>query len=242
MGKFLLMITTMLVGSSALYAQYAKINIDMKAFQWVTTNTATQMAMNEAQNIQIDSIRKKQNKLMALIEGISTNASLIEETYRNVSGFKKESRYYISMFNLGSRIIDHSVLAYKAIENGNIEGKTRALLSVSNLVADAISLGTAFSDIVTNGKVSNPIKHPDAMSPRGDGYNFLNRHQRLIMANDIIYRLKEIDHQLVYITYIAQNSKLNDLLRTIDRKGYVNLLIGKGHINDIIGKWNKLTE
>lgn len=216
------------------------INTDTKTIGWLSNNITTQTASNELQNTQVDSIKKKQTKLAEQVLTILLNKELMFQTYQNVSGFKQESRYYKNMVAVGRDIVDHSVEATKAIYKSKLVGKTNALLEVSGLVTNAIGLGKAFADIVTNSKVPNPIKHPDAMSGGGDGHNLLNRQERLRLANDILVRLRSIDQTLQYIIFVSYSSNLKDLVRRLDRESYNKYIMANVHINEIIGKWNAL--
>ncbi len=113
------------------------------------------------------------------------------------------------------------------------------ILKVSDLVSQAISLGKAFADIVANSEVPNPIKHPDATSGDKDKYNLLNRYERLRMANDILFRLRRIDWSIRYLTYLCKTADVKDLLFQLDRKTYLNYIMTRININDMVRKWER---
>lgn len=242
MGKSLLIVLIIAIFSpSFMIAQdIVNINIDEETFKQLELNIAAQVAANSIHNIQVDSIKKKQNKLLNLVTVIAGEKELLIQTYKNVSGFKQESKYYLAMVTTGTNIINHSSQALEAINKSKWTGKVRMTLNVSDLVTQAISFGKAFADIVANSEVPNPIKHPDATAGSKDKYNLLNRYERLRMANDILIRLQEIDHKICYLTYICKTSELRDLLFQIDRETYLNYIMTRVNINDMISKWNRV--
>lgn len=238
MGKMILKILIFMFCGFLKAQDVVNMNFDEKTFDQLTQNTAVQFATNKLHNIQVDSIKQKQTKLMTLVTGIAAQKELLMQTYRNVSGFKKESKYYIAMARTGSDIIKHSSLAVKTIEKAKIEGKAMAIMKVSDLVTQAISLGKAFADIVADCEVPNPLKQNE--TGKKDKYNLLNRHERLYMANDILFRLRSIDHTLCYLIYLAKNSGWKDLLFQLDRKTYTTYIMTRVNANDMINKWNKI--
>lgn len=243
MGKRILALILLTVtGVSGLYSQWLNINIDKKTIAEVEKNTASQEAANQLQNIQVDSIKQKQSKLLTLVETIALNKDLLIQTYGSVKGFKQESKYYSMIASTGMDIINHSSIAIEAINKSKIEGKAVAALNISNLVTKAIGLGKAFADIVANSEVPNPIKHPDATSGNKDKYNLLNRHERIRMANDILLRLRSIDSEICILAHYANTSKALDILFHIDRESYITYIMTNVRINDLIYKWNRATK
>lgn len=214
------------------------INIDEQTFTQLSLNTGVQIATNELHNRQVDSIKQKQSRLMTLVTEIAAQKGLLIQSYKNVSGFKKESKYYIAIAKTGADIIKHSALAVETIEKAKLEEKAMAVLKVSDLVSQAISLGKAFADIVADCEVPNPLKQNE--KGKKDKYNLLNRHERLYLANDILFRLRSIDHSLCYLIYLTKNAGWKDLLFHLDRKTYITYIMTRVNTNDIINKWERV--
>lgn len=242
MGKQLLTLIflTFFVHNIINAQSYVNINIDKKTIEQVATNTGVQTATNTLHNNQIDSIKKKQSKLLTLVTGIAAEKELLIQTYQNVSGFKQESKYYQMITATGMDIINHSSQAIEEINKSKLTGKVTAIMNVSGLVSKAIGLGKAFADIVANSEVPNPIKHPDATSGDKDKYNLLNRHERISMANDILMRLRTIDRSICYLIWLSRTSTLTDIIRNIDRESYINYIMMNVNTNEIIRKWEKV--
>ena len=242
MGKRLLTaLTTLMITSMALSAyDVVNINYDEKTFEQLTINTMAQVETNRLHNRQVDTIKQKQSRLMTLITGIAAEKELLIQTYQNVSGFKGESKFYIAIAKTGADIIEHSTKAVDVVSKSNLAGKAMVILNVSDLVTQAISLGKAFSDIVANCEVPNPLKQ----SERGqkDKYNLLNRYERLYMAQDILFRLRSIDHKLCYLIYLAKNSNWKNVLFQLDRKTYITYIMTQVNANEIIRKWEKVNK
>ena len=120
MGKQLLaLVILMLLGKSILCGQdIVNINIDEQTLEQLMLNTAIQEASNKLHNIQVDSIKKKQSKLMTLVTGIAAEKELLVQTYENVKGFKQESKYYLAMVATGKNIANPTLIpaiTYNAI-------------------------------------------------------------------------------------------------------------------------------
>lgn len=243
MGKLKFVVVLLLASilNNSYAYDYIQYNTDVETIEQVTSNSLIQKLYNDQQNQQVNSINERQTKLAELLGVISANKVLLREAYKNVVGFKKESRIYISIYNVGGNIIKHSEDAITAINKSKLTGKSIAILRIGSLVADAVTLGKFFADIVSNGTVKNPIEDPNTPSQsNSDGANLLNRHERLKMAYSILGKLCEIDRKLVNITYVCRFASADRLLREVDRESYINMLTAKRHMNGVIASWNAL--
>lgn len=242
MGKqFLTIIAATIFGVSIVNAQsMVNINFDAKTLEWLTANTATQETTNLLHNVQVDSIKKKQTRLMEFVTSIAVEKEMLAMTYKNVAGFKKESKYYKAMVAVGTDIVNHSASALSIVKQSKLPGKAIATVKISDLVAQAISLGKVFADIVANSEVENPVNLPGAASGDKDKHNLLNRNERLQMANDILFRLKGIDHQLCYLIYLTIHAEWRDTLFHLDRKTFLNYITAHREINEIVNKWGRI--
>lgn len=244
MGKLKLIVFIVFV-FSMLNAQSAwlQINTDYKTIEAVNANTAAALAEMELQNNMVDSIKKKQLKLGELLGEMSMYKGFIRDTQKNINGFKAESAYFKSIVRTGCNIVNHATEAYSEINRSKLVSKINASLKVASLITDAVSLGQAFADIVANGKVQHPMKEVEgAKSGKGDGANLLNRHERLKLANDILYRMRMIDRDLWAIAWTARTSTATDLIRKVDRKGYFKAIQAKYEIKSIISQWDRLSK
>lgn len=245
MGKLRLMV--LLIGFflsiSGVDAAWVQINTDYKTIAAVQANTTAALAEMELQNNMVNSIKKKQEKLRDLLGEMALYKGLIRDTQKNIDGFKTESAYFKSIVRTGCNIVNHATEAYSEINKSKLVSKINASLKVASLITDAVSLGQAFADIVANGKVQHPMKEVEgAKSGKGDGANLLNRHERLKLANDILYRMRAIDRDLWAIAWTARTSTATDLIRKVDRKGYFKAIQAKYEIKSIISQWNRLSK
>lgn len=225
------------------FAQYPIINTDIKTIKQVEINTAAIAAEEKAHNDQVDSIKKKQNRLMGIITGITVNREMFHEVKKNVKGFGTESKIYKRMYTVSGEILANSVKAIGLVKKSKLVQKAVALSAVYEVVTKAIQTGQMFSDIVTNSKVENPIKRPGYAVPKskGDGVNLLNRDERLALANNLLYKLEELNRQLYRICVLAKYSTVRDLVALIDAKSWYKYLAAKSTCNDLIDKWNALS-
>ena len=122
------------------------------------------------------------------------------------------------------------------------------LKEVTDIVLETESLVKDFVDIVNNGKVKNPIKKSKdvpnvgtAASGNGDGYNFIDRYERLTLANRIYTHLLEIRYKMEAITMMCQYcSDMNNLLLAIDCDSWAAYFTGKNMVEGLINDWEGL--
>lgn len=241
MGKIVtILVFTFLLGFPIMAYDIVNINYDKETLGQLTINTSAQVATNDLHNRQVDSIKQKQSKLLTIVTEIANQKLLIIQTYRNVTGFKKESKIYLAIAETGGDIIRHSQKAVSVINDSKFTGKAMAIIKVSDLVSQAISLGKAFSDIVADCEVPNPLNQSEKGNK--DKYNLLNRNERLYMANDILFRLRGIDQSLRFLIYLCKNSGWRDLIFHIDRKTYITYIVTKVNTKDIINKWERVNK
>lgn len=233
----------MILPGARCFAQYPIINTDIKTIRQVGINTAAIEAAETAHNLQVDTIKKKQSKLMTIITGIRANRELFHEVKKNVKGFGAESKIYKRMYTVSGEILTNSVKAIGLVKKSKLVQKAVALSAVYEVVTKAIQTGQMFSDIVTNSKVENPVSRPGHTVPKskGDGFNILNRDERLAMANNLLYKLEELNRQLYRICVLAKYSTVRDLVALIDAKSWYKYLAAKSTCNDLIDKWNALS-
>ncbi|MCM1491092.1 MAG: hypothetical protein NC095_09750 [Muribaculum sp.] len=217
-----------------------QINTDEKTIKAVTANTVAIEIASASQDSIVSSINEKQQKMAKLLGELMAYKELTLATLKNVKGFKKESQYYKHMVSVGADIMRHSAEAYTLLSGANFIGKATGLINVSNLVVDAVGLGKVFADIVTNSSVKNPLD--EAGKSEGDGHNLLNRHERLMLADNILVKLRKIDRDLQRIAWYAKTASLNDLIRHLDHKTYLTMWNMKWDANVIMKKWDKLTK
>ena len=75
----------------------------------------------------------------------------------------------------------------------------------------------------------------------GDGYNFLNRYERLTLANRIYSRLLEIKYKMDVMCMMCQYCNgINDVLMAIDVQSWAAYFTGKNIVEGIVNDWNTL--
>ena len=242
MGR--LKITFALVLAGIVGASAQDVNTDYKTIEQVMLNTALMEGVELLHNQQVDTVRKRQEKLMGLTVTYAGLKDLLITTLENAKGFGPESGVYRSIVATSLNIVEHTVKATKAIGDSNLTGKAIASVKVYELMTEAAHLGNLFFDIINNAEVKNPMrsKMEGAAEPTKDKYNLLNRHERLAMALKISMELKKIDRKLVMIDYYCRHNSLSDLLLHVDRQTWVTYHYANFSSKRLIDKWNQLTE
>lgn len=243
MGKLRLVVLLTLVGyMSVLSQEIMRENNDIKTLGQLTANNLAVLAADSMQNYQVDTIKKKQIILSGLVTDIFTQKLLYDESLRNTSAFREESQIYKNIASVGGNIVSSSGEALSVIINSDLLGKANMIVRLGSLVADAVELGKTFASIVANGNVKNPLKNKEDPSTKGDsdGYNLLDRHQRLKMANTIYSKLCNINGTIQTIIYWGKFGNVRDLYRQINFDSYVKVIRGENLMNDIISEWKTL--
>lgn len=241
MGRLIIIVICVFMNVPLMFAQY-RINYDSKTRNQVIANTASQEAVEVLHNQTIDTIRKKQEKLMSLTGVLAASKTAFLFTLENAEGFGVRSGVYKSIIATSGDIVKRSASAVSAICDANLTGEALAIFKVSELVTQAAHLGNLFFDIVTNATVANPMagKMDGAKKAKKDAINLLNRHERLKMALDIRWQLKKIDHQLMMVEYYCKHNSLNDLLLALDRKTWITYHYANFSTKRLVDQWNML--
>ena len=236
--KYLLMLLV-LAGSFQSKAAY-KVVMDPYCLKAVTTNLATQKAIEDQHNNRLDSIRAKQQKIELYSATMATVKELYKLTMENVAGFGTESKYYIEIGLCAYDIIRSVPELTKTVFKAKFPNKALCLNELGNLTAETRQLVSDFVNIVNNGKIKNPLKSDSEDNDKNDGYNFLDRYDRLTMANKIYTDLLEIRYKVQGMMALAQYATKEDLFFAIDPEGWANVMTMKNNATVLASQWNGL--
>lgn len=241
MVKLRYIIALMAVASTAgtISAQW-RIVIDPYCIGQVAANTASQKAIEDEHNKRLDSISAKQNKLEQYTVSMATIKELYKLTMENVSGFGPESKYYIEIGRCAFDIIKDVPELVKVVNKAKFANKVLCLNELSNLVIQTQQLVADFVNIVNNAKIQNPLKGQATAETKNDGYNFLDRYERLTVANKIYTDLMEIRYKVQGMMAMAQYATMNDLFFAIDPEGWANIMVMQNYVGGLIMDWNAL--
>jgi len=214
----------------------------------VTTNAASQELIESQHNSRLDSISSKQQKLMQYTATMATIKELYKMSMENVSGFGAESQYYVEIGTCVAEIFKDVPVVLKYMSKSPAKNYVICLNEIMDIVLETESLVKDFVDIVNNGKVQNPIKKskdvPNVGTPAsggGDGYNFIDRYERLTLANRIYTHLLEIRYKMEAITMMCQYcNDMNNLLLAIDVDSWAAYFTGKNIVEGLINDWEGL--
>ena len=248
MGKtrIILAIVAMLTAGQA-HAAW-RVVIDPWTTGAVTANAASQELIESQHNARLDSINSKQQKLMQYTATMATIKELYKMSMENVSGFGAESQYYVEIGATVAEIFKDVPVVLQYMGKSPGKNYVICLNEIMNIVLETESLVKDFVDIVNNGKIQNPIKKakgvPNVNAPasgQGDGYNFIDRYERLTLANRIYTHLLEIRYKMEAITMMCQYcSDMNNLLLAIDPDSWAAYFTGKNIVDGLISDWEGL--
>lgn len=217
-----------------------KVVIDKNCVKVVTSNTASQKLIENQHNQRLDSIASKKKKVELYSVSMATIKELYKLTMENVSGFGTESRYYKEIGSCAFDILKDVPELIKIVNQAKFTNKLYCLTELGGLVMETQQLVGNFVNIVNNAKVQNPLKGQGTAEKKNDGYNLLDRYERLTLANTIYTGLMEIRYKVEGMMLMAQYATVNDLFFAIDPEGWANIVTMKNQVGGLIRDWNGL--
>lgn len=231
--------TLFFVAALSISAQY-RVVIDPYCIEAVGQNLATQKAIEGEHNKRLDSIASKQNKLEQYTVSMATIKELYKVTMENISGFGTESKYYTEIGRCAIDIVLDVPELVKVVNKAKFANKVLCLNELANVVTQTQQLVGDFVNIVNNARIENPLKGQATAEKKSDGYNLLDRYERLTLANRIYSDLMSIRYKIQGMMAMAQYATMNDLFFAIDPEGWANVMVMKNQVNGLVLSWNGL--
>lgn len=246
MGKLkcFILVCALLVVSSA--KAYVKVVIDPWTTEAVTQNTASQGLIEDQHNTRVDSINAKQQKIMQYTAAMQTIKELYVMSMQNVTGFGEETKYYSEIFSATVDIFRNVPVVLGYINSSPVKNYILCVNEMADVVAETQGLVADFINIVNNAKISVPgdssiTKNIPLQSKKSDGYNFLDRYERLTLANNIYSRLLQIKYKMEVMAMTCQFCNgISDVLFAIDPESWAAYFTGKNVAEGLVNDWNNL--
>ena len=238
------LVCALLVVSSA--KAYVKVVIDPWTTEAVTQNTASQGLIEDQHNTRVDSINAKQQKIMQYTAAMQTIKELYVMSMQNVTGFGEETKYYSEIFSATVDILRNVPVVLGYINSSPVKNYILCVNEMADVVAETQGLVADFINIVNNAKISVPgdssiTKNIPLQSKKSDGYNFLDRYERLTLANNIYSRLLQIKYKMEVMAMTCQFCNgISDVLFAIDPESWAAYFTGKNIAEGLVNDWNNL--
>lgn len=241
MGKLRFSIISVLLATvtTQVFAAW-KVVIDKNCIKVVSSNLASQKLIEGQHNQRLDSIAEKKEKVELYTVSMATIKELYKMTMQNVSGFGTESKYYKEIGLCAYDILKDVPELIKTVNKAKFSNKLLCLNELGNLVTETQQLVGNFANIVNNATIQNPLKGQGTAEKKNDGYNMLDRYERLSLANSIYSGLLEIRYKVEGMILMAQYATANDLFFAIDPEGWANVVTMKNNVSGLINDWNRL--
>lgn len=241
MGKLRILFMSVLLATftTQVFAAW-KVVIDKNCIKVVSSNLASQKLIEGQHNQRLDSIAEKKKKVELYTVSMATIKELYKVTMQNVSGFGTESKYYKEIGLCAYDILKDVPELIKTVNKAKFSNKLLCLTELGNLVTETQQLVGNFVNIVNNAKIQNPLKGQGTAEKKNDGYNMLDRYERLSLANSIYSGLLEIRYKVEGMIMMAQYATANDLFFAIDPEGWANVVTMKNNVSGLINDWNGL--
>lgn len=248
--KILLNLIVLLFYSISSNAVVARLVIDKKSISAVSANTAVQSSIEIVHNKTLEEILKKQDKIKSYTATMESIKELYRMSMQNINGFGEESAYYKQMVDNFLQIPGNTARAVKAINRCPGINYINSLNEIVDIQTDVVGLVEKFIDIVNNGKVDLSAftsgKSNDKLSVllqnahlgKGDGYNFLDRYQRLTLANELLAHIMDINIRLNQIVYICEYCRtFSNFMYNIDPLTWATYFQGINMVQSVINDW-----
>ena len=238
------LVCALLVVSSA--KAYVKVVIDPWTTEAVTQNTASQGLIEDQHNTRVDSVNAKQQKIMQYTTAMQTIKELYVMSMQNVTGFGEETKYYSEIFSATVDIFRNVPVVLGFINSSPVKNYILCVNEMADVVAETQGLVADFINIVNNAKISVPgdssiTKNIPLQSKKSDGYNFLDRYERLTLANNIYSRLLQIKYKMEVMAMTCQFCNgISDVLFAIDPESWAAYFTGKNIAEGLVNDWNNL--
>lgn len=251
-GKLLFIFSLMFFVTSVTrtFAAAVKVVIDPYAIKAEKANTELIRLTENEHNQELDSIKSKQEKIAKYTATMESIKELYRMSMQNVSGFGEESVYYKEMAMEFAKVPVNTAAALKAMKGCPIVNYINSLNEIANIQMSVISVVGTFADVVNNGKISLSdftSKKDDKLSQllkdahvgkKGDGYNFLDRYERLGLCCTLISQIRDINMRLEQITYICRYCKsISNLVYSLDPDTWCDIMAGANIAESIIQQW-----
>ncbi len=238
LGRFLSF--AMLLAFSMLKVNAAvKIVYDPKCQAAVIANLGIQTAVETQHNQELDSILYEKGNTLKYATVMATIAESYQYAMQNIKGFGQESKYYTEIALCSYDIFSRIPEVVSAIGHAKIQQKAICIKELSDLYIKSEQLVNDFINIVNNSRVRNPLPSGSVQN-KNDGYNLLDRYDRLAIAIRIYTDLTKIRYQLEIIERMAKYASWNDLFFQIDIESWAAVVHGMNIANLLISKWNNL--
>lgn len=237
--QYILTVVLFLTASVPTFAGW-RIVIDKNCIKVVAANTASQKLIEDGHNRQLDSIASKKQKVELYTVSMATIKELYKLSMENISGFGTESLYYKEIGSCAFDILKDVPELVKTVNKAKFTNKLYCLTELGGLVAETQQLVGNFVNIVNNAKVRNPLKGQATAEKKDDGYNLLDRYERLTLANRIYTDLMEIRYKVEGMMLMAQYATANDLFFAIDPEGWANVVTMQNQVGGLVRDWNGL--
>ena len=229
--KAILLGTFLFAASVPTFAGW-RIVIDRNCIATVGANMASQKLIEGQHNRRLDSIASKKQKVELYTVSMATIKELYKLSMENISGFGTESLYYKEIGTCAFDILKDVPELVSTVGRAKFANKLLCLNELGNLVAETQQL--------VGDKVQNPLKGEATAERKSDGYNLLDRYERLTLANRIYTDLTKIRYKVEGMMLMAQYATADDLFFAIDPEGWANVVTMKNRVGNLVRSWNGL--
>ena len=181
---------------------------------------------------------------------MATIKEVYQMTLQNVEGFGPETAYYREIFSCAADILTDVPVVLKAIAKSPVQNYVLCLNELADVTIETEGLIHDFKTIVNNGKIKFPEGIVKQQIPEGggrfkmeknDGYNLLDRYERLTLANNIYSRLLQMKYKMDAMVMMCQYCGWSDAFFALDPESWAAYFTGTNMVTGLINDWNDLS-
>lgn len=232
-------IMAILISASAEALGQPRIVTDLGCIAQVQENLIGQVVTEGIHNKELDSLLSTKKKTLDYAATMATISEAYQYAVQNIKGFGVESNYYTEIGLCSYEIITRIPRVIKTISRSKIHQQALCIAELSGIYLKTEKLVEDFVNIVNNSKVRYPLKKGNSET-KNDGYNLLDRYDRLAVANRIYTDLLHIRYKLEALEIMAQYATWNDLFFRLDPESWAAVMTGANKTNYLINQWKGL--
>lgn len=216
-----------------------RIVMDPGCIAQVNENILGQTLTESSHNKELDSLLSTKKKTLDYAATMATISEVYQYAMQNIKGFGVESNYYTEIGLCSYEIITRIPRVIRTISHSKVHQQALCIAELSGIYLKTEKLVEDFVNIVNNSKVENPLKKGNSET-KNDGYNLLDRYDRLAVANRIYTDLLHIRYKLEALEIMAQYATWNDLVFRLDPDSWAAVMTGANKTNYLINQWKGL--
>ena len=227
------------LGGICITANAQRVVTDVKTNLRLINNIAQVTVVENRHNQKLDSISTYQKKIEKYTAAMAVITEAYKYTMENIKGFQQDSKFYVEIGMCAGDIVTRIPKVMSAFKESRLPGKALCIKELTDMALKTQQLVGDYVNIVNNAKIENPLKTGNAKK-QGDGYNFLDRYDRLTVAYKIYSDLSNLRYKMIWLEQLAKYANWRDFFWVTDPDSWICAMAMDNQVKTLINRWNGL--